>query len=309
MDGPEVRELRYFVTVADELNFSRAAERLGMAQPPLSRAIRQLERRLGGALFDRNTRRVVLTDLGKTVLDETRFALDVLAGVSRRARRAAQATPTLVVTAKPGIATGMLQRIVHAYDVLPGAARVEIAVSGYREQADMVRDGRADVALLSSYFDQRGLDAEPLTAEPRVVALPAGHPLARLDELRCRDLAGEPMPQWPRMTPAELAYWSGRDRAAARDQPGDPDTGAAPPGPPVSDPSQLLEVVALGQAVALIPRSLADANPRTDIAYRPAADATPYTVAIAWSEGSRGHHIAQFVRTATSLHQPQSLVS
>lgn len=298
----EVRELRYFVVVAEELNFSRAAARLGMAQPPLSRAIQDLERRLGAKLFERDTHRVELTDLGRTLLEEARYALEVLAGVTRRAHRAALTTPTLVVTAKPGIASGMLQRIVDAYSTLPGAASVEIAVSGYREQADMVRDGRADVALLSSFFDQRGLDIEPLTTERRVAALPASHRLAARNELRCRDLAGEPIPQWPSMTPAEHAYWSGRDRS-------DPDAEPVPPGPPVSDPSQLIEVVALGQAVALIPQALAESNPRPEIVYRPVVDASPYSIAIAWSEGSRSQQIAQFVHTATQLHQPRSIAS
>lgn len=306
MDGLDVRELRYFIAVAEELNFSRAAKRLGMAQPPLSRAIRHLERRLGANLLDRDTHRVALTDVGRTVLDEARFALDVLDGVGRRARRAATATPTLVATAKPGIATGMLQRIVDAYTALPGAAHVEITVSGYREQADMVRDGRADVALLSSYFDQRGLETEPLTTERRVAALPIGHPLARRDELHCRDLHGEPIPRWPGMTPTEHAYWTGRDRSATQAH---PDTQHTPPGPLVSDPTQLIEVVALGQAVALIPQALADAHPRTDITYRPIVDATPYTIAIAWSSNARRHHITELVHAATRLHHPQPIAS
>lgn len=293
MTSLEARELRYFVTVAEELNFSRAAARLGMAQPPLSRAIRQLERRLGANLFERDTHQVALTDLGRTMLDEARYALDVLAGVTRRARRAALATPTLAVTAKPGIATGMLHGIVDAYTTSPGAAHVEITVSGYREQADMLRDGRADIALLSSPFDRRGLDIEPLTTERRVAALPTGHPLTQHTELHCRDLEGQPVPRWPDTTPAEHAYWSGRDRTAGTD---------LPHGPLVNDPTQLIEVVALGQAVALIPQSLADANPRPDIAYRPVADATPYTIAIAWPESTRRHHVAEFVHTATRLH-------
>lgn len=299
-----MRELRYFVAVAEELNFSRAAERLGMAQPPLSRAISQLERRLGAKLFERDTRQVRLTKFGRTMLDEARYALDVLAGVTRRARRAALATPTLAVTAKPGIATGMLQRIVDAYAVLPGAARVEITVSGYRDQADMVRQGLADAALLSSWFDQRGLAVEPLTSDRRVAALPAGHRLARRNELRCRDLEGEPVPRWPQMTRAEHAYWSGRDPAAAGTEPYAIETG-----PMVNDPSQLIEVVALGKAVALIPEALADANPRPDVTYRPVTDASSYTIAIAWSEGSRAKHVSQFIHTATRLHHPQSKVS
>lgn len=307
MDALDVRDLRYFIAVAEELNFSRAAQRLGIAQPPLSRAIRQLERRLGAPLFHRDTRTVALTDLGAGMLDEARYALDVLAGLTRRAQRAAEPVPALVVTAKPGIATGMLQRIVTAYATTPGALQVDTVVSGYREQADMVRDGRADVALLSSYFDQRGLDAEPLTTEQRVAALPLGHRLASRRELHRSDLHGEPIPQWPGATPDESAYWSGRDGAGIGAH--DDQQSHEPPGPLVRDPSQLLEVVALGQAVALIPRSLGHQHPRTDIAYRPVRDATPYVVAVAWAEGSRSPHIARFVRTATELYVAQAVAS
>lgn len=296
MDLLELRDLRYFVAVAEELNFSRAAGRLGIAQPPLSRAIRQLERRLGAPLFHRDTRSVVLTDLGAGMLDDARHALDVVAAVSRRAHRAAQSEPTLVITAKPGIATGMARRIVDAYSTLPGAIRVTTAVSGYREQAAMVRDGRADVGLLSTYFDARGLDSEPLTVEPRVAALPIGHRLATRTRLHCADLCGEPIPHWPGASRAERAYWAGQDHpGAGAGEPG-------PAGPLVHDPAQLIEVVALGQAVALVPRSLAAQHPRADVAYRLVVDASPYTIAAVWPEHSRSPQIAGFVRAATELY-------
>ena len=75
----ETRELRYFVAVAEELHFGRAAERLGMAQPPLSRAIQQLERRLGAPLLVRNSRGVTLTEAGLVLLQEGRAALETVA--------------------------------------------------------------------------------------------------------------------------------------------------------------------------------------------------------------------------------------
>ena len=297
----EVRELRYFTAVAEELNFSRAAERLGMAQPPLSRAIRQLERRLGVQLFERSNRHVLLTVAGLTLLDEARHALCAISAASRRTRRAAEETPTLVVTAKPGVATNLLQRIVAAYSQLPGAPRVEFAVSGFGEQADMVRDGRADVALLGSPHDLPGLDAETLITEPRVAALPIGHHLARRTAIRCRDLAGLPMPQWPDSSASSRDYWSGRDlHSGTRDGPESP---GEPPvhGPAVRDSSQLLEAVALGQAVALIPLSVAEHSRRDDVTYRPVTDASPYTIVIAWPEYSRALWTARFVRTSTDL--------
>ncbi|MEU4087528.1 LysR family transcriptional regulator, partial [Streptomyces aureus] len=88
MDTLETRELTYFVAVAEELHFGRAAERLGMAQPPLSRAIQQLERRLGVCLLERNRRGVRLTDAGEVLLHEGRAALDATAAAARRTRRA-----------------------------------------------------------------------------------------------------------------------------------------------------------------------------------------------------------------------------
>jgi len=301
MNDLEVRELRYFVAVAEELNFSRAAGRLEMAQPPLSRAISQLEKRLGVQLFERNTRRVALTAAGLTLLEEARSALDAMSAAARRTRRAASAASTLVATAKPGVATGLLQQIVDSYTALSGTPRVEILVSGYREQADMVRDGRADVALLSSPYDERGLDAEPLTTERRVAALPVGHDLAHRSVVRCRDLHGEPMPQWPATSPAERAYWSARDGEFWANASSHPQPDVPVEGPVVSDVMQLLEVVGLGQAVALIPQSVAERNPRADIAYRPVRDASPYTLMIAWPEGSRARSVAMFVRTAIDL--------
>src|SRR3954467_6846865 len=88
MSDLEVRQLRYFIAVAEELHFGRAAERLAMAQPPLSRAIRDLERQLGVDLFVRTTRQVALTPTGETLLIDARVALDAVAAAAQRARRA-----------------------------------------------------------------------------------------------------------------------------------------------------------------------------------------------------------------------------
>ncbi|NUW31291.1 LysR family transcriptional regulator [Nonomuraea sp. SMC257] len=301
MDGAlDVRDLRYFRAVAEERNFTRAAERLGIAQPPLSRAVRQLERRLGARLLDRSTRQVTPTAAGLVLLEEAVRVLDAVSAAAHRTRRAARATPAVVVTAKPGVATDLLRRMTRAYAAQPDAGRVEILVSGYGEQGGMVRDGRADVALLGTGEDDHGLDLEPLTTEPRVAALPAGHALAARSVLSCRDLAGLPFPHCPVLPPHADDYWWGRD---AREE------AAAQPGPVVRDSSQLLEAVALGQAVALVPASLAERNRRDDIAYRPVRDAGPYTLAIAWPSGSRSPVIARFVRTAievASHHEPPS---
>lgn len=297
----EMRELRYFRAVAETLNFTRAAERLGMTQPPLSRAIGQLERRLDVQLFRRDAREVTLTVAGQTLLEEAARVLDAVSAAARRTRRAALSTRTLLVTAKAGVATDLLRRIAEVYVAAPGGPRLTTVVSGYGEQESMVRDGRADVALLGSPHEHHGLDLVELISEPRVAALPAGHELARRPTVTCEDLAGLPMPQCPPGASAAVRdYWAGRDRTSGRihDMP--------LPGPVVRDSSHLLETVALGQAVALIPISLANRNRRADITYRPVRDASAYTIAIAWPAGSRSPWIADLVRIATDLTTPDT---
>ncbi|MGW5722636.1 LysR family transcriptional regulator [Amycolatopsis sp. NPDC003865] len=286
MDDVEVRELRYFRAVAEELNFSRAAERLGMAQPPLSRAIRLLERRLGVQLFERTSRHVELTPAGNVLFTESAKALDAVANAVRRTRRVAQQPPALVVTAKPGVATELLRRIA---DRFPGP--VEIRVSGFGEQAEMLRDGRADLALLGCPGDHGDLDVEVLFTEPRVAALSFRHELADRSALTCADFAGRPTPCWPDASAADRAYWAGQDVT------GRPVT----PGPVVHDGAQLLETVALRQAIALLPVSFAEWHRRADIVYRPVGDATPYSLALAWPAGARDLRIARFVRTAVEI--------
>jgi LysR family transcriptional regulator, benzoate and cis,cis-muconate-responsive activator of ben and cat genes len=132
-----------------------------------------------------------------------------------------------------------------------------------------------------------------------VAALPAGHPLAQRDSLRCVDLAGYPIPQRPNASPEAREYWTGRDRIANGSVP------ASPPGPMVQDHSQLLEVVALGQAVALVPESLAVQSRRPEIVYRPVVDASPYTVALVWPSHVRIRWLAEFMRTATEYAASQ----
>src|SRR5215213_8620583 len=179
--GMETRELRYFVAVAEELHFGRAAERLGIAPPPLSRAIRQLERRLGVALLERTSRTVALTEAGSVLLREGRAALDAVDAAERRTRRAALAAtgqPGLVLVTKAGAAGEMLAKLLDAYAAEPGAVAVDVVLCGVGEQERLLRDGRADVALLHRPFDSTvGFDAEELGTEGQVVVLPAGHPL------------------------------------------------------------------------------------------------------------------------------------
>ncbi|MFD3707189.1 LysR family transcriptional regulator [Nocardia sp. NPDC058658] len=287
-----MRELRYFVAVAEHSTFSGAATALGMAQPPLSRAIRLLERRLGVELFVRSAQGVTLTDAGRTLLDESLRALAAIEAAAARTQRAGMNRSTLVAAAKPGIASGLLRRVVDAFAGSHESPVVEILVAGHRRQADMVRDGRADVAIVGSPFDSRGLESEVLTEEPRIAVVATDHRLSTRRELRCRDLLGETIPVFHNATADERLYWSGRDLRNPVEF-AEPVEAATTE---VGDITQVIELVALGHAVALLPLSVANAYPRTDIVHLPVIDASPHVNSVVWPAGSRSRSVAEFVR-------------
>ncbi|MEV0619910.1 LysR family transcriptional regulator [Nonomuraea sp. NPDC050404] len=236
----ETRELTYFAAVAEELNFGRAAARLGMAQPPLSRAIQKLERRLGVRLFDRSGRGVSLTPAGEVLAGEAARILDAVAAATARTRRAGLIEPRLVVALKPGGDGGLLPDILAAYCGRPDAVEVELALCGVAERARLLRDGTADAAFLHSpYEDLTGFDWEPLRVESRVAVVSAGHALAGRDFVRLADLEADPTPHWPSTlsgASAPAASWASASVTPRVSAPA-PSRGSAPATPGMSPPA------------------------------------------------------------------------
>lgn len=200
----ETRELEYFMAVADELHFGRAAVRLSIAQPALSKAIRRIETRLGVPLFLRSSRHVELTPAGEALREHGRHALNAVSAAVRNARRAGDTQAHLRLVLKPGGDAGLLSGMLAEYAHQPDARRVDILFSGPTDRADHLRDGRADVGLLYVPFDPLdGLAHETLHTEDRVVVLPPGHRLAGHTSVCLADLEGETLPRWmgvPRAT-------------------------------------------------------------------------------------------------------------
>ncbi|MBL1067903.1 LysR family transcriptional regulator [Streptomyces sp. 7-21] len=287
-NGLEVRQLRYFVAVAEEAHFGRAAARLGMAQPPLSRAIRALERQLGVALLTRTTRSVALTPAGEVLLREARAVLDAVAAAERRTRNAGRPRPQLRVALKAGYDGGLLPAVLAAYERDPAALPAELVMAGRGEQAAAVRDGRADVAFVPAPFAGEGLDSEPLLTEPRLLAIAAGDPLAARPALRLADLAGKALPD-----------------GTAADQEGQPpglrSRAAVPPPPAPRDLAEIFSLVEIGRIVWFPPVSVAERHPRPGIAYRPVADLPPLRLSLAWPSHSRSPAVAAFVRAAAAV--------
>ncbi|MGW1562626.1 LysR family transcriptional regulator [Streptomyces sp. NPDC002144] len=278
----DIRELRYFVAVAEELHFGKAAERLEMAQPPLSRAIARLEGQLGVVLLERTSRKVTLTEAGAVLLSEGRAILSAVAAAERRTQDAARRRPRLVLAVKTGTADLLLAKLLDAYSAEPGAATVDLLLCEAHEQQKLLQDGQADVALLHLPFDSAvGLDTETLHTEGQVAILPASHPLAGRREIRVAEVTA--LPELP------MARWPG---------PG----GSYPEGPgaEVRNLTQLFQLIALGRTTVIIPES-AGTDLRRDLAAVPVSDAPPVTTVIAWPPHSRLRAVADLVRVASRL--------
>ncbi|RAY16420.1 LysR family transcriptional regulator [Actinomadura craniellae] len=189
----EIRHLRYFTVVAEELSFTRAARRLHMAQPPLSTQIRLLEQELGVPLFDRSQRAIKLTEAGRALLPEARRLLADLEQTARLVRRAGDGgIGRLGIGFVPSAANGDLPGMLRRHrERFPG---VELFLREMDPDA-LVRglhERRLDAAFFYLPFEDPALSAVPVAAEELVLALPEGHRLARNPAVDLRELAGEP---------------------------------------------------------------------------------------------------------------------
>jgi DNA-binding transcriptional LysR family regulator len=202
----EFRHLRFFIAVAEELHFTRAATRLRVAQPHLSQEIRRLEDELGVALLVRDRRHVELTAAGRAFLAEARIVLAASAGAARAAQRAARGE---IGQVRIGFASSA------GFGLLPDAVRrfrqqwpgVELSLQelNSNEQVDMLRSGRLDVGLFHPpEVSEPGLAFEVLIHDPLIVAMPEGHRLASRARIPIAALAAEPWILFPRHVASRL---------------------------------------------------------------------------------------------------------
>ncbi|MGV9361650.1 LysR family transcriptional regulator [Amycolatopsis sp. NPDC003731] len=186
----ELRQLRYFVTVAEELHFGRAAERLHIVQPAVSQQIRRLERALGVSLLSRTTRSVALTEAGQRFLPEARAVLAA-------ARRAEDAVASFrdVRLLRLGTSEGLGDRLgglLGAFARLAPSASLELVHAPTLQRLERVRDGSLDATIVRGSWPSSGLDFTPLWMDEVLVALPASHPLASLPVVDFASLASLP---------------------------------------------------------------------------------------------------------------------
>lgn len=282
----ELWQLRYFIAVADELSFRRAADRLAITQPPLTRQIQVLEEAVGTKLLDRDRSGVRLTSTGSLLADEARrLVADADALVARVAERAAAQRPELrlgITTVLDPELFGWLEPALHARE--PALQVVRKRQISQQSVADL-RRGALDAALIGLPSETGELQVERLFADPLVAALPASHALRGRRRISLLELADDVL-FWPqrRVNPAYFDHYLMRFRALGFDPQRLPEP---------ADHHVLLGLIAAGEGVALIPASLKSIA-RSGVIYRElreadtarGADALSIEVALATVPGS-----------------------
>ena len=295
----ELRHLRYFVAVAEELHFGRAARRLNIAQPPLSRQIRDLEREIGAPLFERHARGVELTAAGHAFLPEARLTLAQAERGVRTAQRAARGETGRLRVGFVEAATwsGILPDVLGFFRMHLPNIGLSLFEMDAREQVDAFRDERIDVGILhgAPADASRTLQVEPLYEDPMVAALPATHRLAGRARLALADLEADPFVLVSRLGSPELY-----DALIARCR-------AAGFSPRVVQEAAgwhtIAGLVAAGVGVAFIPRSLAQLA-RPGIAWHPVRDlGVDLAMSVAWRRGRQSPVRERFVTSLRVVAQ------
>jgi DNA-binding transcriptional LysR family regulator len=282
--GPplDLRKLRYFVAVAEELHFGRAAERLYVAQPVLSRQVRKLEQELGTDLLVRTSRSVMLTPAGLRLLDEARSLLAAAELARRHIDDIAGERAELTIAFFTG--DEFTSARIAFSDTHPDVA-INLRRIYWDDQEDVLPSGQADVAFLHLPIDDGSLELMPVRSEPRVAVLPTSHPAADRREISIAELADDPVIIQRGATASWQAFHNVDPRSDGR---------RARSGPEAANLEEKLQHVAAGRAISFVPASLAATVSQSGIAYVPVTDIPPIKVCLAWMAGNPSQLIESF---------------
>ncbi|AOJ65217.1 LysR family transcriptional regulator [Burkholderia ubonensis] len=260
----ELRHLRYFVAVAEERNFTRAAERLHIAQPPLSRQIQQLEELLGVPLFERNARPLKLTDAGRFFHSHAVQLLAQTAELESMTKRVGKIERSLSIGFVGSTLYGMLPKIIRRYrDEFP-AVELSLQELSTMDQIKALKEGRIDVGFGRIRHEDPSVRRVVLREERMIVALPVGHALDGAKEvLSLHDLVNDTLiifPKAPRPSYADQVLAAFHDRALKPRR--------------IYETRELqiaLGLVAMGEGVSVVPHSVYGLK-RDDVSYKPLDD-------------------------------------
>lgn len=292
----EARHLRYFIAVAEEKHFGRAAQRLHMAQPPLSQQIKQLEDQLGTALFERTTRKVELTPAGELLLERGRRILQDLEELQSDVAQVGAGAAGVVRLGLSGSATYRLlpTLVKKARRELPG---LKLTVRGEMLTPQMAADleeGRLDVAVLRPPIASPEISLAFLEQDTLVAALPAASAWAERADLDLAELAGEAFVGYPVDSVVTRIF-----REACRGRGFAPNVVQE-----AGETSTLLSLVAAGMGIALVPMS-SRMFTFQGIVFRPIREAPPVDLAVAWRTGEETPLVRRFLDLFDTVPEPQ----
>lgn len=277
--------MRYFVAVAEERHFGRAATRLHMSQPALSRAIKQLEAEIGALLLARSPTGVTLTPVGTVLLDEARALLGHADRVRTRVSAAAGAATITIGILGDGTDPGV-SRLAAGYRRTHPGIDIRVRDTDLTDPTCGLRTGLVDVALTRAPFDETGLTVRTLRTDPVGVVLRADDPLARCDRLRLVELSDRRWFRFPQGTdPVWQSYWNG---------------GTPREGPVVRAVQECLHAVLWNGTVGLAP--LGHDLP-AELAVVPLIDMVPSRVVAVCKEGDTNPLIRSFIEIAATAYR------
>jgi DNA-binding transcriptional LysR family regulator len=288
----ELRQLRYFLVVAEELHFTRAAKRLHMAQPALSARIRELEQAVGTPLFRRSTRRVELTAAGEALLPHARETLAAAQRAREALTRATQGTTgPLRIGLVAGTQTPLTSRVLSSFSERYPEIRVDPIEHDFSDPSAGLRSRAVDIALVCAPLDETGLTLESLQQAALVAVVSERNPLAQREQIAVAELFDYPWPPPDTTDPVCRDFWLAIDRRTS------------PPrlGPATRSLDRLIQLLATGQAVTLAGDWTIPFFTRPGLAVIPVHDATPVTIALAWRTQDLTAQAARLVEVARDV--------
>jgi DNA-binding transcriptional LysR family regulator len=295
------RDLRYFVAVAEELHFTRAAERLFISQPALSKQIRTLERTLGVVLFERAAKDVRLTPAGATFLPKAREVLaawDSARQTIEQSKRTQEASLTVGMSTSLG-RDGLLPAIRSRFtDQLPDA-QITLRQVGWADPSAGLANGSSDAAFVWLPLpDARRYQWAVIVQEPLLVALPEGHPLANQKSIGFDDLLAEPFLALPKSAGPLRDYWLAVDQRRGQT----PLIGAE-----ITSPDETYEFLVEGRGICLLASGNAPSLTRGGVITRRVRGLPPCQLAVAWRRDADNPLVRAYVAAAREVTRDLSV--
>lgn len=290
----DLRRLTYFIAVAEELHFGRAASRLHIAQPPLSRQIAQLESDLGVLLFDRSRSQIQLTQAGAVLIERARDLVERIDQVEREVRRIGEGIEGRLRIAFVGTATyGILPNVIKAFRTSYPDIELALSAMNNAELKRAVIQREIDIAIARPDLDDEELKSEPLFHEPLILALPEQAAGSYPEQIRLIDLKAETFLLYPRRPRPSFADYILKVCL---------DEGFVPKSQVLAQDYQTaISLVSVGVGLSVVPKSVSSSG-RAGVAYRPLAGKNPGTsLSLNYRRDNRAQHLMNFLAVARKV--------